>query len=151
MIVWVTGASSGLGLYIAKALVDAGHTVIGGARSFCEEQAEGMYRLPLDVTSDESASAFAQKALAISPVVDALVQCAGILMLGSCEETTVAEYRRVMETDFLGMVRMNNIVLPHMRQRKAGRIVMLSSINGLLGIPFQSAYTAAKHAMEGYA
>lgn len=151
MIVWVTGASSGLGHYIAQALLEEGHTVIGGARSFAQETEGHFHRLPLDVTSDESAAAFAEKALAISPCVDALVQCAGILMLGSCEQTSVDEYRRVMETDFLGMVRMNGLVLPLMRKQGGGKIIMLSSINGLLGIPYQSAYTAAKHAVEGYA
>ncbi len=152
MVVWITGASSGLGLHTARALARAGHTVIAGARSFTPGRGEdGIHRLTLDVTSDESAEAFAEAALALSPRVDALVQCAGILMLGSCEETTVAEYRRILETDFLGMVRMNSLVLPHMRRQGGGRIVMFSSINGLLGIPFQSAYTAAKHAVEGYA
>ena len=152
MIVWVTGASSGLGLHTAQALARAGHTVIAGARSFREETTEdGLHRFPLDVTRDDSAQAFAAHALAIADRVDALVQCAGILMLGSCEETTVEEYRRILETDFLGMVRMNALVLPHMRAAGRGRIVMFSSINGLLGIPFQSAYTAAKHAVEGYA
>ena len=74
-----------------------------------------------------------------------------MLVLGSCEETTAEEYRRVMDTNFLGMVRMNREVLPRMRERGGGKIVMFSSINGLLGIPFQSAYTASKHAIEGYA
>ena len=151
MIVWVTGASSGLGLYISRALAEAGHTVIGGARSFAEGEADGMHRLPLDVTDEASIARFAEKALALSPRVDALVQCAGILMLGSCEETTPEEYRRVLDTDFLGMVRMNSLALPLMRKQGGGRVVMLSSINGLLGIPYQSAYTAAKHAVEGYA
>ncbi len=151
MIVWVTGASSGLGLHTAQALVRAGHTVIGGARSFAGGMRDGMHCLPLDVTDDASAAAFVREALAISPHVDALVQCAGILMLGSCEETSTDEYRRILETDFLGMVRMNGLVLPLMRGAGGGKIVMFSSINGLLGIPFQSAYTAAKHAVEGYA
>ncbi len=152
MIVWITGASSGLGLHTAKALAEAGHTVIAGARSFTPGPGEdGIHRLRLDVTSDESAAAFVRDALAVAPRVDALVQCAGILMLGSCEETTVEEYRRILETDFLGMVRMNALALPRMRAQGSGRIIMFSSINGLLGIPFQSAYTAAKHAVEGYA
>ena len=151
MIVWVTGASSGLGKYTAQALRDAGHTVIAGARSFERGQAEGMHRIPLDVTSDESAAAFVQQALNIAPGVDALVQCAGILTLGACEEVPVEEYRRIMETNFLGMVRMNQLVLPLMRNRGRGKIVMFSSINGVLGIPFQSAYVASKHAIEGYA
>ncbi len=149
--VWVTGASSGLGLHTAQALRDAGWTVIAGARSFHGEVQQGMHCLSLDVTDDASVAAFVSAAQAIAPQVDALVQCAGILVLGSCEETSLDEYKRVMDTNFLGMVRMNHAVLPLMRRQKKGRIVMFSSINGLLGVPFQSAYTAAKHAVEGYA
>ena len=150
--IWVTGASSGLGLHTAMALRDAGWNVIAGARSFQEpESRDGMTLLPLDVTREESVRAFRDRALAVSPEVSALVQCAGMLVLGSCEETTVEEFRRVMDTNFLGMVRMNQQVLPLMRARREGRIVLFSSINGLLGIPFQNAYTASKHAIEGYA
>lgn len=150
--VWVTGASSGLGLYTALALRDAGWTVIAGARSFREEsQQDGLWQLPLDVTDEGSIRRFADRALEISPWVSALVQCAGILLLGSCEETTPEEFLRVMNTNFLGMVRVNRQVLPIMRAQKEGRIVLFSSINGLMGIPFQNAYTASKHAIEGYA
>ncbi len=151
MIVWVTGASSGLGLHTTRALAAAGHTVIAGARSFRAETAEGIHRLPLDVTDEGSVAAFREAALAIAPRVDALVQCAGMLVLASCEETSLDEYRRVMETNFLGMARMNQAVLPLMRDAKNGRIVLFSSINGLMGVPFQSAYAASKHAIEGYA
>ena len=150
--VWVTGASSGLGLHTARALRDAGWTVIAGARSFAASaQQDGMWQLPLDVTREESVEAFCDRALEISPWVDAVVQCAGMLVLGSCEEITDEEYLRVMNTNFLGMVRVNRQVLPVMRAQKSGRIVMFSSINGLMGIPFQNAYTASKHAIEGYA
>ena len=150
--VWVTGASSGLGLYTARALRDAGWKVIAGARSFTEPgEEDGIIRLPLDVTREESVQAFCDRALELSPWVDAVVQCAGMLVLGSCEETSVEEYRRVMDTNFLGMVRVNRQVLPILRAQKRGRIVLYSSINGLMGIPFQNAYTASKHAIEGYA
>lgn len=151
MTVWITGASSGLGLHTMNALRDAGHTVIAGARSFERGMVEGVHRIPLDVTCGDSVEAFCQEALEISPRVDALVQCAGVLVLGACEEVCVEEYRRIMETNFLGMVRMNQQVLPLMRRQGGGRIVLFSSINGLLGIPFQSAYVASKHAVEGYA
>lgn len=147
---WVTGASSGLGLHTAQALRDDGWRVIAGARSFEDGDADGMHRLKLDVTDEESVRRFCEKAAGIAPP-DALVQCAGMLVLGSCEETTVEEFRRVMDTNFLGMVRMNRAVLPLMRSRGGGKIVLFSSINGLMGIPFQSAYTASKHAIEGYA
>ena len=162
---WITGASSGLGLHTAMALRDAGWLVIAGARSFhggapvssagdAEGKAAdwtGMRLLELDVTDEKSIAAFREAALRISSRVDALVQCAGMLVLGSCEETDPEEYARVMNTNFFGMVRMNRAVLPLMRSQGEGRIVMFSSINGLLGIPFQNAYTASKHAIEGYA
>ena len=150
--VWVTGASSGLGYYTAKALSDAGWRVIAGARSFSSQnQPEGgVHRLPLDVTKPESVEAFKALALAISPRVDALYNCAGILVLGSCEDTSRDEFQSVMGTNFLGMTEMVKAALPVMRAQSSGRIVNFSSINGLLGIPFQSAYTASKHAIEGY-
>ena len=154
--VWVTGASSGLGLHTATALREDGWQVIAGARSFADSGdpqpgMEGIRRLPLDVTDAESVRAFVSRALEIAPRVDALVQCAGMLVLGSCEETSEEEFRRVMDTNYLGMVRVNREVLPVMRRQGGGKIVLFSSINGLLGIPFQSAYTASKHAIEGYA
>ncbi len=147
---WVTGASSGLGLHTALALRDDGWRVIAGARSFEDGEAGGMTRLKLDVTDEESVARFCEKAAGIAKP-DALVQCAGMLVLGSCEETSVEEFRRVIDTNYLGMVRMNRAVLPLMRERGGGKIVLFSSINGLLGIPFQGAYTASKHAIEGYA
>ena len=148
--VWVTGASSGLGLHTALALRDDGWQVIAGARSFEDGEKDGIRRLKLDVTDEESVRRFCEKAAEIAPP-DALVQCAGMLVLGSCEETSVEEYQRVLNTNFLGMVRVNQQVLPVLRAQKEGKIVMYSSINGLMGIPFQNAYTASKHAIEGYA
>ena len=148
--VWVTGASSGLGLHTATALKEDGWRVIAGARSFDDGEADGIHRLKLDVTDEDSVRHFCEKALEIA-APDALVQCAGMLVLGSCEETAAEEFRRVIDTNYLGMVRMNRAVLPLMRERGHGKIVLFSSINGLLGIPFQSAYTASKHAIEGYA
>ena len=150
--VWITGASSGLGLHTAMAFRDDGWQVIAGARSFGEhpDAIPGATCLPLDVTSEDSIRAFCEKASAVA-MPDALVQCAGMLVLGSCEETETEEFRRVIDTNYLGMVRVNRAVLPLMRQNGGGKIVMFSSINGLMGIPFQSAYTASKHAIEGYA
>ncbi|MBQ9326002.1 MAG: SDR family oxidoreductase [Clostridia bacterium] len=151
MTILVSGASSGLGYHTACAAVQCGHTVIAGARSFAKGEKDGMYTYPLDVTDADSISAFADYAKSLSSHIDAVIHCAGILILGSTEETTVEAYQKVLDTDFLGMVRLNQALLPLFRAQKAGRIMVFSSINGLLGIPFQSAYTAAKHAVEGYA
>lgn len=138
MIAYFTGASSGLGAYTAQALADAGWTVVAGARSFTGETDGRMTRLPLDVTRDDSVRDFMERAKQIG-APDAVIHCAAVLCFGSCEETALADYARVMETNFLGMVRVNQQVLPLMREKGGGKVVLFSSINGLLGLAFQSA------------
>ena len=131
-----------------------GWSVIAGARSFAAGTSplgEGVTVLPLDVTSEESCTAFVKKALGMESRVDVLVCAAAQLVLGSCENTTVDELDRLLDVNVLGAVRMIQRALPLMRAQKNGKIILFSSINGLLGIPFQSAYTASKHALEGYA
>ena len=151
-VVWITGASSGLGLHTARALADAGFRVIAGARSFenPETHLPGVRCLPLDVTSPASVAAFAEAAQAEAGAPDALVNCAGMLILGACESYGLDELRLVLETNFLGQAAMIQEALPLMRTQGHGRIVNFSSINGLLGIPFEGAYTASKHAIEGF-
>ncbi len=151
--VWLTGASSGLGLSCARAFVRAGFRVVSGARSFAASEGvtdDAGYHLPLDVTDRESVSDFANKAFAFAGPPDILVLCAGILILGPFEEYSIEEVHSVMDTDFYGMVRTVQAALPLMRENGGGKIICFSSINGLLGIPYQGAYTSAKHAVEGF-
>ena len=150
-VVWITGASSGLGLHTAQALARHGFSVVAGARSFGEgKKVDGCLCLPLDVTDEDSMDAFVQAALAARGKPDILVNCAGMLILGACESYPLSELRQVMETNFFGQAAMISRALPLMREKGGGRIVNFSSINGLLGIPFEGAYTASKHAVEGY-
>ncbi len=150
-VVWITGASSGLGLYTAQALARNGFTVVAGARSFGQgKSVEGCHCLPLDVTTRDSIDTFAAEALKTYGPPDILVNCAGMLILGACETYSLDELRQVMETNFFSQAAMISKVLPYMREKGKGRIVNFSSINGLLGIPFEGAYTASKHAIEGY-
>ena len=153
--IWITGASSGLAKAAALSFSRNGWKVVAGARSFSNPDKqlteENIHCLPLDVTDEESCAYFVKEAFAISKTVDALLCAAAILILGSCEMTMPEEYSRVMDTNFIGIHRIVSRVLPSMRAAKAGRILFFSSINGLMGIPFQSAYTASKHAIEGYA
>lgn len=152
--VWVIGASGGLGLATANAFAESGWRVVAGARAFRADEpgpGERVIRRHLDATDAASCSAFARDALRAFGRVDALVYAAGLLVLGPCEETSAEEYERVMRTNFIGMTRMVALALPAMRAQGEGRIVLFSSLNGLMGIPFQSAYVASKHAIEGYA
>ena len=149
-LVWVTGASSGLGLYTALALQKAGWQVVGGARSLKDELSQGINCLPLDVQDEHSVTTFVQTASARFGPPDALINAAGILTIGACEDYSMQELQQVMDVNFYGMVRMVKAVLPLMRKQGRGRIVNFSSINGLMAVPFQGAYTASKHAIEGY-
>ena len=150
-VVWITGASSGLGLHTAMALGRNGFQVVAGARSFEKgKKVEGCHCLSLDVTKEESMDAFVREALSLFGPPDVLVNCAGLLVLGPCETYGPEEIRKVMETNFFGQAAMISRALPLMRKKGKGRIVNFSSINGLLGIPFEGAYTASKHAIEGY-
>lgn len=151
-VVWITGASSGLGLHTAMALQRAGFQVVAGARSFGNdrEKAPGCVCLPLDVTDEESMNRFTAAAISACGKPDILINCAGMLILGACECYAPQELKTVLETNFLGQAGMIARALPLMREKGRGRIVNFSSINGLLGIPFQGAYVASKHAIEGY-
>lgn len=149
--VWITGASSGLGLHTANALREAGFEVVAGARSYSQpEKRPDEMCLPLDVTSEESMQAFVEEALRLTGAPDAVVHCAGVLNLGACETYTDGEIRQVMETNFFGLTRLLRHTLPLMREKGKGKVVAFSSVNGLLGIPWEGAYTASKHAIEGY-
>ncbi len=149
-VAWVTGASSGLGLHTAEALTASGWQVVGGARSLALAERPGLLHLPLDVTDEASIAAFVREATTRHGAPDALVNAAGILMIGACEDYADQELQQVMDVNFLGMTRMVRAALPLMKQQGHGRIVNFSSVNGLLATPFQGAYTASKHAVEGY-
>lgn len=151
-VVLVSGASSGLGRAVAEHLAAKGFRTYAGARSFSKgvSAPAGCETVDLNVLDDASARSAINYIIEREGHIDALVNCAAFLTFGSCEETSADELQAVMQTNFLGMARMVRTVLPHMRAQKFGRIVNFSSINGLLGIPFQSAYTASKHAIEGW-
>ena len=148
----VTGVSSGIGRATATALVEAGFRTFGTVRDRTKlgQQAGRVDLLPLDVSSDDSVRAAVGSVLERAGRIDALVNNAGIALIGSSEETTITEARQLFETNFFGVLRLTQQVLPTMRDQRSGRIVNISSVVGFLPAPYMAAYAASKHAIEGY-
>jgi NAD(P)-dependent dehydrogenase (short-subunit alcohol dehydrogenase family) len=150
-VVLITGASSGFGRLTAQLLACHNYRVFGTSRRARAGASAGIFEmLPLDVRSDESARACVEMVLERAGRIDVLINNAGHGLSGAAEEATIAEAQALFETNFFGTVRMVNAVLPHMRQQQRGRIINLSSVVGMVGIPFEGFYSASKHAVEGY-
>jgi NAD(P)-dependent dehydrogenase (short-subunit alcohol dehydrogenase family) len=105
----------------------------------------------MDVDSDDSVTAGLAGTVDRHHRIDAVVACAGWGLAGAVEMTPVAAAKEQLETNFWGTVRVVQQALPVMRRAGGGRLVLLSSIGGLIGLPFQAFYSASKFALEGYA
>lgn len=149
-VVLVTGASSGIGRHIARELVKAGYRVYGTSRKPQADQVDGYTMVPLDVTSDDSVATCVADVTQRAGQIDVLVNNAGIELLGALEETSIEEAKALFETNFFGVMRMTNAVLPAMRERRDGLIINIGSLAGYVSSPFHGVYAASKHALEGY-
>jgi NAD(P)-dependent dehydrogenase (short-subunit alcohol dehydrogenase family) len=146
----VTGASSGIGRATAEALRDAGYRVFGTSRKTVPQSVDGIAMLRADVTNDASVTKLVDDVLGEAGRIDLLVNNAGYALSGAAEESSVDQVRSLFDTNFLGVVRMTNAVLPFMRARGHGRILNIGSVMGLIPGPFGAYYAASKHAIEGY-
>jgi NAD(P)-dependent dehydrogenase (short-subunit alcohol dehydrogenase family) len=149
-VVLVTGASSGLGGAIAKALAAKGHRVFGTMRIVRAGASDRFTTLPLDVTQDESVAACIAEVIRRAGRIDAVINNAGFGIAGAIEDTTAAEALAQFETNFFGAHRVCRAVLPHLRAQRAGMIINMSSLAGRIALPFQGFYSAAKFAIEAY-
>jgi NAD(P)-dependent dehydrogenase (short-subunit alcohol dehydrogenase family) len=104
----------------------------------------------MDVTSEESVRQAIGEVLAAEGCIDAAVNNAGYGLAGPIEHTTIEQAQRQMDVNFFGIVRICQAVLPAMRAQRAGVIVNISSLGGLIGLPFQAMYSASKFAIEGF-
>ncbi|WHY89568.1 SDR family oxidoreductase [Neobacillus cucumis] len=156
----VTGSSSGFGLLTVIELALKGFTVIATMRDLTKSEqllelakekqvVDFIHVHHLDVTSPESIDEF-KSFLSVWPSVDVLVNNAGFAVGGFSEELSIEDYRKQFETNFFGLIAVTNAVLPYMRANGRGRIINMSSISGRFGFPGLSAYSASKHALEGY-
>ena len=149
-VVLVTGASSGFGRAIADALRQRGHRVYGTSRNPSAAARDSDDLIAMDVNDDASVTAAVAHVLSDAGRIDAVVNNAGLGYAGALEDTSVDEARRQFETNFFGVHRVCRAVLPRMRERRAGRIVNMSSLGGLVTVPFQGMYCASKYALEAY-
>src|SRR5881394_4493158 len=147
----VTGVSSGIGREIAQLLAQRGARVFGTARNpKSAKPIPGVEIVRMDVTDDASVSEAVQSIVQQAGPVQILVNNAGYSLTGSLEETSLPEARQQFETNFFGVLRVTNAVLPGMRQAGHGRIVNISSVVGFIPSPYMGIYAASKHAVEGY-
>ena len=147
----VTGASSGIGRATAKRLTQAGYRVFGTSRKASAENADGVTMLVCDVTDDASVRKMVAEVLKQAGRIDLLVNNAGFgVAPAGAEESSIEQARSILDTNFLGIVRMTRAVVPHMRHQGGGRIINIGSVLGFLPMPYAALYAATKHAVEGY-
>jgi NAD(P)-dependent dehydrogenase (short-subunit alcohol dehydrogenase family) len=147
-VVLVTGASAGIGLSCADRLAAAGWDVVGTSRR--GTGGAGWSGTVMDVDDDASVRDGVGEIVTRFGRVDAVVLSAGWGIAGAVEDTSIDEAKAQLETNFWGSVRVVQAVLPSMRAQRAGRVVFVSSIGGVIGLPFQAFYTASKFALEGF-
>ena len=156
--VWITGASSGIGEALAYELAARGASLVLSARREAElrrvqaacQHAEEHLVLPLDMREQASFAPAIQAALKRFGRIDTLVHCAGISQRARAMDTQLTVDRQIMELNYFGPVGLTKQVLPEMVSRGSGQIVVISSLLGRIAAPARSAYCASKHALHGF-
>ncbi len=158
-IVWITGASSGIGEALARELARQGARLVLSARRETELQRVAdlvalpktdVLVLPLDMTDETSFSPAVDRVIARFGRVDYVFQNAGISQRSPAADTTMAVYRHLMEVDFFGVVGLTKAILPAMLKQGNGHFVVTSSVAGKIGVKQRSGYCASKHALHGF-
>lgn len=147
-VILITGISSGFGKESARLLAKKGHIVYGTVRTDCEV-ANDVHVLKMDLTDQQSIKNAVEKVIAEQGRIDVLINNAGMHLGGAIEETPTELFTRQMNTNFNGLVHILQATLPHLRRNMGGTIINVSSIGGLMGLPFQGFYSSSKFAIEG--
>ncbi|MHB8502804.1 MAG: SDR family oxidoreductase [Candidatus Acidiferrales bacterium] len=155
--VLITGATDGLGRATALLLAERGYRVFAAGRSaekraqldrLAREQKLPLETLELDVCDDAAVQRAVAGVLAKAGAIDILINNAGVNFTAAVEDLRLEDWRRQFETNFFGVLRVTQAVVPHMRERRRGRIVMMSSVSGFVTAPTQGAYSSSKFALE---
>lgn len=148
-VILITGISSGFGRQTANLLAKQGHSVYGTIRKECEVS-DRVNIVKMDLTDNESIKKAVEKVIEKEGRIDVLINNAGMHTGGSIETSRIEDIKLQMDTNFMGMVQLTREVLPIMRNQGGGKIINISSIGGLIGLPFQAFYSASKFAIEGF-
>jgi short-subunit dehydrogenase len=156
-VIWITGASGGIGEALAVQASASGAKLVLTARRAAElervrlacAQPALVALLPLDL-GDFDADAACRAAASHFGPIDILVNNAGISQRSLLVDTTLSTYRRILEVDFFAAVALTRAVVPAMQARRRGQVVAISSITGKVGVPLRTGYSAAKHALQGF-
>lgn len=161
-VVWITGASSGIGEALALQFAAEGARIVLSSRreealervrQACIESGsrpDDVLVLPLDVTDFEAMPGALERVLAAYGRVDMLINNAGISQRDRCVDTRLEVYRRLLEIDVLGQIALTKCVLPVMQKQGSGHIAVTSSVAGKVGAPLRTGYCAVKHAVMGF-
>jgi NAD(P)-dependent dehydrogenase (short-subunit alcohol dehydrogenase family) len=155
----VTGANGDFGKLIIQNLLNYGHTVIGSIRdpdgrnkvTSDALKAAGAYIVEIDVTDDESVNQGVKNALEIAGGIDVVVNNAGIGAFGILETFTAKDCQELFDVNVFGIQRVNRAILPHLRGKKSGLLIHVSSLIGRMVLPFWGMYSASKWALEALA
>ena len=159
-VIWLTGASSGIGEALAYALASKGARLVLSARrkdelervkGNCSQEAQaGIRVLPLDLSQSDTLKLSTEAAIQIFGHIDILINNGGISQRGFAAQTQLDVDRRIMEVNYFGTIALTKYLLPHFVSRKQGHFVNVTSITGKFGTPYRSGYAAAKHALHGF-
>ncbi len=152
-VILITGASAGIGKDTAILLAQAGNIVYGAARrldKMKDLEGYGVKLLAMDVTDDDSMVKGVTEIIAAEKRIDVLVNNAGYGSYGAVEDVPLDEARYQFEVNVFGLARLTQLVLPHMRSQKSGKIINVSSMGGRFGEPHGAWYHATKFAVEGF-
>lgn len=152
-VIFITGASSGIGKVTALQLIKDGHIVYGAARRVEQMQDlvdAGGHALKLDVMDNDNIKQVVAQILSEQGKIDVLINNAGYAVYGAIEDTSATDYRRQFDVNLFGVAEVTKAVLPGMRDNNKGRIINVSSVGGKIYSPLGAWYHATKHALEGW-
>lgn len=147
-IIFITGASSGIGRAMAEFLHQKGYKVYGTSRNPQQYPESKVKLVALEVTDVGSIRKAVEQVIEIEGKIDVLINNAGVGITGALEEIPSEEIKRNFDTNLFGPIEVIKAVLPQMRKQKSGLIINITSIAGYMGLPYRSVYSASKGALE---